>query len=334
MIDPADQIAPMRFDTRDLPADARLNAWQTALANFTLSRRETGPFVADAEVWLLDPLILTHARVAPVRYDRDVELIERDRNDHFALVYLVEGGFVGDYGEGVAPSGPGSLTALDMRRPCWTDAGQLEAYILSLPRVFLMPKLGNLEPHGIVAHGGLATLFGAAMRSIVAALPTLGRDQAAATARIIRDLVAETLLDAARTVAQRSERDASLVARVRDHIDDHLHEDLDVPAICAALGVSRSTLYRAFGGGGGVSQQVQRRRLNALRIRLTDPAETRNVGELAHAFGFVDKSHVTRLFKREYGCTPGRYRASIVDGTPLSTGEVPGIFQRWTKLLD
>lgn len=146
MEDGREPIVALDFDSKLLPADLRFDAWRRALASFDLSRRETTPFDAVARVWMLGPLIVTRTSVDPLRYDRPHERIAKDANDHFAFVYLLSGGFEGDYGQGVVASGPGSLTVLDMRRPCWTDAARLDAFVLSMARTAIVPHIGRIDP--------------------------------------------------------------------------------------------------------------------------------------------------------------------------------------------
>ncbi|MBF3263491.1 helix-turn-helix domain-containing protein, partial [Pseudomonas aeruginosa] len=35
------------------------------------------------------------------------------------------------------------------------------------------------------------------------------------------------------------------------------------------------------------------------------------VGEVAHALGFADQSHLTRYFTSAYGISPGRYQRAV-----------------------
>lgn len=331
----SDMLVPLTFDTGLVPEPMRFDAWRSALSSLDVSRRGKEPFAGAARLWMLEPLLLTHALVDPLRYDRDEDRVRRDIKDHCAVVVLQTGEFVGDYGRGEIVSRPGSVTVLDMRRPCWTDATRLEAFVLSLPRAFLMPGLEDCDPHGMVVEGGLASLLSAFLRGVATELPGIARSQAPVVARSIRDLLAATLLDAHRSGEATNRRHEALISRVRAYIDEHLTRQLDIGTICKAVNVSRSSLYRAFGGGGGVLQQVQRRRFHALRALLADPAETRSIAALARSVGFADRSHLNRAFKREYGCTPGQYRAEGPDADrTIPADQAPRAFERWTTLLD
>lgn len=60
--------------------------------------------------------------------------------------------------------------------------------------------------------------------------------------------------------------------------------------------------------GGSFWDYVNRLRVEAVRARLADPAETRTILDLAYACGFTSKSTFNAAFKRQVGETPSGYR--------------------------
>ncbi len=60
--------------------------------------------------------------------------------------------------------------------------------------------------------------------------------------------------------------------------------------------------------GGSFWDYVNRLRVEAVRARLADPAETRTILDLAYAGGFTSKSTFNAAFKRQVGETPSGYR--------------------------
>jgi AraC-like DNA-binding protein len=68
-------------------------------------------------------------------------------------------------------------------------------------------------------------------------------------------------------------------------------------------------LHQIFSGDGdsfgAVVRQLRLAQV-ARQLRAQPPA---NVTDLAHAWGFADSSHMIRLFKEQYGCTPTEYRS-------------------------
>jgi len=85
-------------------------------------------------------------------------------------------------------------------------------------------------------------------------------------------------------------------------------ERVDLRALAASIGVHPSHLCRAF-------RRFRRRTIGdyvlGLRMQLVCRALTetsQTLGEIAQQTGFSDQSHMTRMFKRIIGTTPGSYR--------------------------
>lgn len=329
-------IVPLYFDSQMLAVEQQFAAWQTGLRNLTLSRDYDGPFAATARIYALDAMMLTHNHVDPVCYERPETRIRGDPTGPIVLSYLFSGSFCGTFDGRHVDAGAGSLTAIDPGRPFRTDAGRMESVMLIVPRAHLAERLAHeTDLHGLVVEGPMTALLGTMLRTVLMLLPTIDPAQAPCLSAMIRDLAAGALGGAARDPVRTARCDAPLRARIVAYIDDHLTDALGVASICAALGISRSALYRALRGSGGVVQMVQRRRLSHLRRLLADPAETRTIAELALLFRFSDKSHLSRIFRRAYGTTPGDYRARRArtprpDNAPR---DVPGLYRNWADLL-
>lgn len=70
--------------------------------------------------------------------------------------------------------------------------------------------------------------------------------------------------------------------------------------------------------GGSFCDYVNRLRVEAVRMRLADPAESRTILDLAYACGFTSKSTFNAAFKRELGDTPSNYRRQHAAPAPLT----------------
>ena len=103
--------------------------------------------------------------------------------------------------------------------------------------------------------------------------------------------------------------DATLLGRARRMIDSRLMDrNLTSEMLCAALGVSRSRLYRIFGPLGGVASYIRKQRLLRTRDALSDIADTRSIFRIAEQWGFVDASAYSRTFRHEFGISPKEAR--------------------------
>lgn len=102
---------------------------------------------------------------------------------------------------------------------------------------------------------------------------------------------------------------AGLIDEIIRHARRRLADpELGPDAIAGALGVSRRRLDRAFATTGStVTRWIWRERAERCRRdMLLEPRA--NLLELAVRWGFNEASHFTRVFRREFGCTPRAYR--------------------------
>ena len=119
----------------------------------------------------------------------------------------------------------------------------------------------------------------------------------------------------------------------RDAVRAFIVHNLDDPGLgparlCRRFGLSRTRLYELFKPIGGISAYVQARRTARLRALLGRPENRmRSVGHLAFQAGFAAESHAIRLYKRQFGETPGQHRRNLQDPTrpqPASAGGFHG----------
>ena len=106
-----------------------------------------------------------------------------------------------------------------------------------------------------------------------------------------------------------------LVADAQTEIAKDLRCVPSVPNLAERLGVSGRTLARRFKMAAGLSigDYALQRRLDEAQslLRRTNLSVT----EVADAVGLTDPSHFTRVFKKQLGLTPTRYRTAVRDKT-------------------
>ena len=98
--------------------------------------------------------------------------------------------------------------------------------------------------------------------------------------------------------------------RVRDYIEAHLDDRLSLTELAGVACLSPYHFSRSFKRALGVGPQryvMQRRleRAKTLMRRTNQP-----LAWIAQEAGFSDQSHLTSVFRRETGVTPGRFRAA------------------------
>jgi AraC-like DNA-binding protein len=89
---------------------------------------------------------------------------------------------------------------------------------------------------------------------------------------------------------------------------------LDLGTLAVRAGLSRSHFSRSLHQVLGATPRAFRlgARIEAAKHYLGRPELS--LAQAAHAAGFYDQSHLTRLFYRSTGLTPSRYRAGLLSG--------------------
>ena len=131
-----------------------------------------------------------------------------------------------------------------------------------------------------------------------------------ATPLAVEGLVLEFLADLARGSTRAELARPRWLARVEDLLHERFRDTLRTAAIASEVDVHPVHLMRVFRAHHRQSLGAYVRRLRidwaAERlIRSDDP-----LVHIAHAAGFADQSHFTRLFRAHTGRTPARYRAA------------------------
>lgn len=148
-----------------------------------------------------------------------------------------------------------------------------------------------------------APLVRHALDGLAPGVDPLDRDQRLAM------LYAAVAAHAGRSAAADADGLDPVVRRARERLAEALGEPLTIADLAEETGASRYALIRRFAREVGLTPHAWRmqRRIEAARRLLaagTPPAEA------AAALGFADQAHLTRLFRRQFGMTPGRYAAA------------------------
>ena len=99
--------------------------------------------------------------------------------------------------------------------------------------------------------------------------------------------------------------------RVRDYVEAHLDDDVSLTVLADIACLSPYHFSRSFKEAAGVGPQryvIQRRleRAKTLLRRTHQP-----LALIAQEAGFADQSHLSSIFRRETGMSPGRFRAAL-----------------------
>lgn len=106
------------------------------------------------------------------------------------------------------------------------------------------------------------------------------------------------------------------IRRAKDFIDDHPERRIGLDTLARLSGASKFQFLRAFSRATGLTPHayiVQARLQRARRLI----AAGEPLADVAMRCGFADQSHLTRVFARSYGFTPGRAAISFKIGRPV-----------------
>ena len=127
----------------------------------------------------------------------------------------------------------------------------------------------------------------------------------------IEGLVLEMLAAAARAAQRHPGSNPPWVARAMELIRADFARPLTVAAVARTIGAPPAPLATAFRRHQGMTLAgaIRRLRVEAACARLADPEVA--LADVAAETGFADQSHLTRVFKRVTGTTPGAYRRAL-----------------------
>lgn len=119
------------------------------------------------------------------------------------------------------------------------------------------------------------------------------------------------------TLEGKDDRDAALRAAIVRFVSGHLRYGRILADDAADhVGISVRKLHQIFAARDeSFGNVVRDMRLESVARELRANGALRSITDLAHEWGFSDGSHLIRLFKQRFACTPGEYR----DRFPLAS---------------
>lgn len=307
-------IPTTTFRSADHPGADQFEAWRERISvvfDVAPLTKRVGAFSAEAQAYHLGEIVVVRTRFDGQRFLRTLKQLRSDLIDHHLVQLYRDGGYVGNVGSRSIEIRPGTVSVLDMAQPLETRAVASDCTTLVVPRDVMHETLcGPTDLHGLVVSGASGALLADYIIALERRLPELQRDQVPHIVRATCDLLAACLKPTAEHCERaRDQLRALQLRQVTQLIDNRLASpDLSPDTICAATGISRTTLYELLKPGGGVQRYVQSRRLLRVHAALADPTETRPIMEIATSYGFTSHAHLTRAFREHFGYPPSEIR--------------------------
>lgn len=265
-------------------------------------------FQSRTRAHLFGPAILARARSSGQTLAREAEHL-RAGLDHINLIVNLTD-TVGDCDGRTVRSPAGSVMFRDLSRPSAARTANIDLLTVMVPRAAVPSWLLSRDLHGLVLPGTTA-----GGKLVVSHLMTLS-----SVAGELTEAQGLASIEAAFSIAQRFMGDTRPISpRHLDAIHRGVREramallDAQPPEtrwsadiVARAIGVSRTSLYRAFEQTGGVRAYVVNRRLSrayaALRGRR---GQTPSIEEIGQQNGFPDRRSFTLAFRARFGVSPG-----------------------------
>jgi AraC-like DNA-binding protein len=320
----------LSFDTTLLPPAERFDRWRAGISDFMVEELDARiPFDGRSVVTGLGALLISESTLPPLRFTRTAAMIKASRYDHWTLSLAIAGTMHGDADGSPFRIGPGEMLLLDHARPAEIITTRGQSMVIVLPRNLL--GLGRpTDTHGALPDKAEARLLVAYLRGLSVALPKLKPASGLQASRALCELVVACLQPAAVALSRTRPRAQAVRERLIAYVDARLDQTFDVADLCAALAVSRSSLYRAVGGQGGIGGLIRASRLEAAHRALTDASDARNIQEIAQSVGFGDPSQFSRHFHAAFGYTAAELRRSrsVPSALPAQSNDAAISFRR------
>lgn len=253
-------------------------------------------------------------------------------------MYLDLAGSLGDADGRSAPTAPGTIVFRDLTRPSRSRYDRIDLVVTIIPREVAPEWLLDPRMHGhaIDSASPAGRMLAAHLLSTVAVADELDHEGGLAAIDAALLLAQQTVGKTASMTAEQARAAHRTVRLLAIEVIERnlLSPDLTADRIALELGVSRSTLYRAFEASGGVVVSIQRRRL-ALAYAILRQRQGRSptVAEIAHDCGFSSESHFSRAFRDRYDLSPGELGPAAVEtrARPLSGRVRHDMFMDWLR---
>lgn len=320
-------LLPVRFTTSQLPERDRFDAWREHLrpvADLTPGSDQPSTAAIDLAVWDLGSFAMCQERSGGTRFARTRERAKAVFADHWYL-FLIKAGsnwVVSDGGrsaEQVSRGAPGQLALYSLGEAFHGQMQAMDILMLFMPRDMFAPLAGTLDRlNNTVIDTACGGLLSDYLLALERRLPNLTIDDVPAVVRATEVMVGACLAPTPHCLEEaRDGVIASLGERARRVVQSRLADPELTPASLAkCLGLSRSAMYRLFEPHGGAARYVRNSRLAAAHRALCDPAETRQIQQIASSFGFFSSQEFSRAFRLRYGYSPSELRAEVGGAVP------------------
>ena len=239
----------------------------------------------------------------------------RDGVDYVSVNLMLDSsGFAMEHGGGQHRLAPGTMYFVDSAQPVEFRQSGSHSISIFLPRSRVQAAVGDprLIPVVLQARTGIGAVLQSHMRMILTHAAQMTPEQRVVVVSACVEMALTTLQTARDGTADARQFVGGFYQAARTLIErDCVDPQLDPASLAAALGCSRATLYRLFAREGeSIAALIWNARLTRARRMIAAPGFAgHSLADIAFLAGFTDQTGFNRMFKRNFGVTPGEARA-------------------------
>lgn len=302
-----------------------LAEWRAAVTSpfgpLRVSTPDAATFCADLRVVTVGEVSLFDMRTPAHTVDRLAAAIPRDGAPYCKLSLQLEGESILSQDGRRCALRSGDLGLYVTQRPYQLAyPGPQHTLVVHFPQSFvhLTPdKISQLTATRISGDEGLGRVMVPLFEQLAMNFEVLNGPHASSLLRSALDMLV-TVLSAELTQSEEPSANNMLLHQAIAYIDANLADlGLSPRTVAEALFVSVRHLHSQFSASGlTVSAYIRGRRLDLIRRDLADPLWAEEpIQAIGARHGLPDASHVSRVFRSEFGESPSAYRArALVSG--------------------
>ncbi len=324
----ASVLKPVEFSTRGMDPASQFEVWRdhfSAVHQVEVERSCRHSFEATGRHWMLGSILFGVYETPARKVLRTRKQIAQDGLDHWFLRVFRSGRVRSRSENSEFILEPGQLSIGTYAHPYEEDQTADTWLVAIIPRNAIL-HLRDVIPEPRVLSGAPADCLADFLLSLGQRLPKANSAEMPQLSESLHSVVSACIPTYEKVEGvTTSGRDVLLRERVARIIAMHISSARLTPDRIAELaGVSRSSLYRAFEGRGGVAEYVSRLRLELVRrdLKSANLAEV-PIYRIAERRGFYNVASFNRAFRSYFGQSPSEVRVASQHTTVSGLKDAP-----------
>lgn len=247
---------------------------------------------------------------------RSPAMIRSDPTEDFLVCLITDGAVTVEQGRRTTKLRPGGFAFLELGEPFVFDSpDDFEQVVVRVPGQMISGRLPDAYANRFTGRefgpsSGPAGIVGSLLKQIATSASPIPPPASASFATSTVDILTATIL--AELPAERREESfrAQDLARIQHVIADNLHDvDFSLTDLASLSGMSARNVQKLVATTGTTPMAwLYAARIERAKCLLMSTGQS--VAEVSECVGFRDVSHFSRLFRKQVGVSPGRFRAS------------------------